>query len=54
MSSGKEKASDEVASASASASANVNVNVNANGHDPNACDDHYVYPLMKSDALNDE
>ena len=50
MSSGKEKASDEVASASA----NVNVNVNANGHDPNACDDHYVYPLMKSDALNDE
>ena len=50
MSSGKEKASDEVVSASAS----VNVNANADGHDPNVCDDHYVYPSMKSDALNDE
>jgi hypothetical protein len=42
MTSGKEKAYDEVASAS------------ANGHDPSVCGDHCVYSSTTSDALNDE
>ena len=48
MSSGKEKACDEVASASVSGAC-----ASTNGHDRSVSDDHCVYSSRTSDALND-